>query len=304
MTVRSAPPPRRASTNHASTASCARVFRDSRARRDSRRSPAASRIRRTSSTTTIARWCCASSLRGELLPSAHAVDREYRVMAALAATGVPVPRMVLFHAERDVVGTPFFVMERVQGRVFGQYALPGCDPVERRAMYESMADAMARLHRVDPDGGRARGLRQAGQLLRPPGRAVDATVGDEPHPPQPLARAADRVAAGPSSRRRRGGDLPRRLPHGQPHVPSDRAAGGRGAGLGTVDARAPARRRGLQRDGVADPAVRVRGPARTRPRVPGNTGRGRLSRALLRRGRDGSTVRSPSTSPSRCSGSR
>lgn len=88
--------------------------------------------------------------QGELLPSAHAVDREYRVMAALAATGVPVPRMVLFHPERDVVGTPFFVMERVQGRVFGQYALPGCDPVERRAMYESMAETMARLHGVDP----------------------------------------------------------------------------------------------------------------------------------------------------------
>jgi aminoglycoside phosphotransferase (APT) family kinase protein len=87
---------------------------------------------------------------GELLPSAHAVDREYRVMAALATTGVPVPRMVLFHADRDVVGTPFFVMERVAGRVFGEYRLPRCDPVERRAMYASMAQTMARLHRVDP----------------------------------------------------------------------------------------------------------------------------------------------------------
>jgi aminoglycoside phosphotransferase (APT) family kinase protein len=87
---------------------------------------------------------------GELLPSAHAVDREYRVMAALAATGVPVPRMVLFHPGRDVVGTPFFVMERVQGRVFNEYALPGCEPTERRAMYESMAATMAVLHRVAP----------------------------------------------------------------------------------------------------------------------------------------------------------
>ena len=51
-------------------------------------------------------------------------------------------------------------MERVQGRVFGQYALPGCDPVERRAMYESMADAMARLHRVDPT---AMGLQDFGK---------------------------------------------------------------------------------------------------------------------------------------------
>ena len=87
---------------------------------------------------------------GALLPSAHAVDREYRVMSALAATDVPVPRMLLFHPDRDVVGTPFLVMERLYGRVYGEYALAGCTPAERRAMYESMAETMARLHRVDP----------------------------------------------------------------------------------------------------------------------------------------------------------
>jgi len=87
---------------------------------------------------------------GELLPSAHAVDREFRVMSALASTGVPVPRMVLFHPDRDIVGTPFFVMERLHGRVFGTYALDGCTPDERWAMYGSMAETMARLHRVDP----------------------------------------------------------------------------------------------------------------------------------------------------------
>jgi len=87
---------------------------------------------------------------GELLPSAHAVDREYHVMAALAATDVPVPRMVLFHPDRDIVGTPFLVMERVHGRVFPHYALPDCTPAERAAMYASMAETMARLHRVDP----------------------------------------------------------------------------------------------------------------------------------------------------------
>ena len=86
---------------------------------------------------------------GELLPSAHAIDREYRVMEALAASDVPVPRMLLYHTGRDVVGTPFYLMERVPGRVFASYALPGIDPAERRAMYEAMADTMARLHRVD-----------------------------------------------------------------------------------------------------------------------------------------------------------
>jgi aminoglycoside phosphotransferase (APT) family kinase protein len=85
----------------------------------------------------------------KLLPSAHAVDREYRVMNALAATDLPVPKMVLFHTERDVVGTPFYMMERLPGRVFPNYALPGMEPSERRAIYLAMAETMARLHKVD-----------------------------------------------------------------------------------------------------------------------------------------------------------
>ncbi|MDB5848460.1 MAG: phosphotransferase family protein [Rhodoferax sp.] len=84
-----------------------------------------------------------------LLPSAHAVDREYRVMKALAATDLPVPTMLLFHAEPDVVGTPFYMMERLAGRVFPNYALPGMAPAERRAIYLAMAETMARLHQVD-----------------------------------------------------------------------------------------------------------------------------------------------------------
>ena len=84
-----------------------------------------------------------------LLPSAHAVDREYRVMNALAATDLPVPKMVLFHAGRDVVGTPFYMMERLAGRVFPNYALPDMKPSERRSIYLSMAETMASLHKVD-----------------------------------------------------------------------------------------------------------------------------------------------------------
>lgn len=86
---------------------------------------------------------------GVTLPSAHAVDREYRVMRALAASDVPVPRMVLFHAGDEVIGTPFYLMERMEGRVFADAALPGMAPAERRAIYFAMADTMARLHRVD-----------------------------------------------------------------------------------------------------------------------------------------------------------
>jgi aminoglycoside phosphotransferase (APT) family kinase protein len=86
---------------------------------------------------------------GELLPSAHAVDREYRIMKALADTDVPVPRMVLYEPDSGIIGTPFYIMEKLEGRVFPEYALPGVSPAERRAMYLSMAETLAKLHAVD-----------------------------------------------------------------------------------------------------------------------------------------------------------
>ena len=86
---------------------------------------------------------------GQLLPSAHAVDREYRVMRALAATDVPVPPALLMCDDASVIGTPFFVMGCVEGRVFRQPHLPGVSAAERAAMYTDMADVLARLHRVD-----------------------------------------------------------------------------------------------------------------------------------------------------------
>lgn len=86
---------------------------------------------------------------GPLLPSAHAVDREYRILKALAGTDVPVPPVLLFHDEDDVVGTPFYLMERLDGRVFHDTALPGIAPEERRQMYFAMAETLAALHRFD-----------------------------------------------------------------------------------------------------------------------------------------------------------
>jgi aminoglycoside phosphotransferase (APT) family kinase protein len=85
---------------------------------------------------------------GELLPSAHAIDREFRVISALAKTDVPVPPALLFCEDRAAVGTPFYVMERVEGRVFHDCILPGVAPAERRAMYGSMAKTLAALHNV------------------------------------------------------------------------------------------------------------------------------------------------------------
>ena len=84
-----------------------------------------------------------------LLPSAHAIDREYRVMQALAASDLPVPKLILYHEDRELLGTPFYLMERLQGRVFPNCELPGMEPAERRAIYLAMAQTMARLHQVD-----------------------------------------------------------------------------------------------------------------------------------------------------------
>jgi aminoglycoside phosphotransferase (APT) family kinase protein len=85
---------------------------------------------------------------GQLLPSAHAVDREYRVMTALAGR-VPVPPTKLMCHDSGVIGTPFFVMACVEGRVFRQPHLPGVSAADRAAMYDDMADVLARLHGVD-----------------------------------------------------------------------------------------------------------------------------------------------------------
>jgi aminoglycoside phosphotransferase (APT) family kinase protein len=86
---------------------------------------------------------------GELLPSAHAVDREYRVQAALHATDVPVPRMLHLCEDRDVIGTLFYVMAALDGRVWQDSTIPGVSRDERAAMYDAMNDVLAKLHKVD-----------------------------------------------------------------------------------------------------------------------------------------------------------
>lgn len=86
---------------------------------------------------------------GELLPSAHAVDREYRVLTALAGSGVPVPRTYGYCDDRSIVGTPFFVMDFAQGRQFFDPALPELDPAQRAALWDDINATLAALHRVD-----------------------------------------------------------------------------------------------------------------------------------------------------------
>lgn len=84
-----------------------------------------------------------------LMASAHAIDREYRVLAALRGGTVPVPAPILYCDDREVLGTPFYLMERIEGRVFEGFAMPGVEPDERRAMYDAMGATMAALHRLD-----------------------------------------------------------------------------------------------------------------------------------------------------------
>ena len=95
------------------------------------------------------RWVLRRKPPGVLLASAHAVDREYRVMAALAGHGVPVPVMRGLCEDPAVIGSTFVVMDHVDGRVFVDPALPGLDPAERGAVFAAMADALAAIHRVD-----------------------------------------------------------------------------------------------------------------------------------------------------------
>lgn len=88
---------------------------------------------------------------GELLPSAHAVDREYRVMAALQESAVPVPRVLHLCMDRDIIGTEFYVMEMVEGRVFHDPGLPDLSPADRRGFYDGYIRSLAALHTLDPD---------------------------------------------------------------------------------------------------------------------------------------------------------
>jgi aminoglycoside phosphotransferase (APT) family kinase protein len=86
---------------------------------------------------------------GKLLPSAHAVDREYRAIAALYPTGFPVARPYVLCEDETVIGTAFYVMEYVEGRIYWGPLMPGVSPEERFAVYDAMNATLARLHMLD-----------------------------------------------------------------------------------------------------------------------------------------------------------
>jgi aminoglycoside phosphotransferase (APT) family kinase protein len=87
--------------------------------------------------------------KAKLLPSAHAIEREFRVQDALFKTGFPVARMVALCEDENVIGRAFYIMEMVEGRVLWDQSLPDMQPPQRREVYEEMNRVIARLHGID-----------------------------------------------------------------------------------------------------------------------------------------------------------
>ena len=105
---------------------------------------------------------------GKLLASAHAIDREYKLLGALAQQNFPAARPLIYCEDESVIGTAFYVMTHLEGRVIWEPSMPESHPAERRAVFRAMAQTLARLHSFDPqaiglgDFGKAQGytLRQ------------------------------------------------------------------------------------------------------------------------------------------------
>ena len=87
---------------------------------------------------------------GQLLPSAHAVDREYRLLSALKPLDFPVPEPLALCDDPSVIGAVFYVMELAKGRPYADGALPDFDPATRGRMYDQLVDTLADLHNIDP----------------------------------------------------------------------------------------------------------------------------------------------------------
>ncbi len=118
---------------------------------------------------------------GVLLPSAHAVDREFRVLVALGSgSDVPVPRTLLLCEDPDIVGTAFYLMEHVSGRIFWDPSLPELPRESRAAIFRGMNDALAKLHSVSPTSlGLGDFGRPDGYIARQVARWSKQYVGDQ-----------------------------------------------------------------------------------------------------------------------------
>lgn len=126
---------------------------------------------------------------GPLLPSAHAVDREYRVITALRDTPVPVPHTHLLCEDPAVIGTPFYVMSYVPGRIFWDPTLPELTRAERSALYDDVNRVVSALHGVDPGAVGLGDFGRPGQYLqRQIGRWSKQYLASRNEPIEPLER--------------------------------------------------------------------------------------------------------------------
>ncbi len=129
---------------------------------------------------------------GVLLASAHAVDREFRVLGALADTGVPVPKVHALCTDNTIIGSMFYVMEHVDGRVLWDPTLPGSTPAERTALFDSMNATIAKLHSVDYAAIGLDGFGRPGNFLeRQLGRWIKQYRATETEPVEAMDRLID-----------------------------------------------------------------------------------------------------------------
>ena len=101
----------------------------------------------------------------QLLPSAHAIEREFAVMRGLSGTGVPVPEMLALCEDESVLGRAFYVMQCMEGRVLWDQALPGLTPSERPGIYDEMNRVIAALHTVNFEKQGLAAYRKAGNYF-------------------------------------------------------------------------------------------------------------------------------------------
>lgn len=142
---------------------------------------------------------------GEIAPSAHAIDREYRLLEAFVDSDVPAPRPILYQHDPALIGTPFYLMEKLDGRVFDAGSLPGVPDEDRSRMYHAMAEALARLHAFDWRGAGLEDFGRAGDyyvrqfrrwtrfrnehpgIVNPDLDAVTRWLSDQPFPSEDVA---------------------------------------------------------------------------------------------------------------------
>ena len=193
---------------------------------------------------------------GKLLPSAHAVDREFRVISALYPLGYPVARPYGLCTDESVVGTMFYVMDMVEGRILWDGTLPDYEPAERRAIYEAKVKTFADLHNVD---WRAAGLEGFGKEGDYVARQIHRwtkqyKASETQHIPE--METADRVAAEEHPAGRQDDHRPWRLPPRQYGAAPDRAESDCRARLGALHAGRSAGGLFLSPDELGDAAGR------------------------------------------------